>query len=38
MRIGVTDKESQAVDIKDLATLPLADIRAAWANTLQSLY
>ena len=38
MRIGVTDKESQAVDIKDLATLPLADIRAAWANTLPSLY
>ena len=38
LRIGVTELPSNAVDIKDLATLNLDDIRAGWAGTLPSLY
>ncbi len=38
LRIGVTDQPSNAVDIKDLATLNLDEIRAGWAGTLPSLY
>ena len=38
LRIGVTELPSNAIDIKDLATLNLDDIRAGWAGTLPSLY
>jgi phosphoribosylformylglycinamidine synthase II len=38
LRIGVTELPSNAVDIKDLATLNLDEIRAGWAGTLPSLY
>jgi phosphoribosylformylglycinamidine synthase len=34
LRIGVTDKESAAVDIQGIAKLDLADIRRAWSGTL----
>lgn len=34
LRIGVTDKESLAVDIQGIAKLPLADIRQAWSGTI----
>ncbi|MEY3972559.1 MAG: phosphoribosylformylglycinamidine synthase subunit PurL [Actinomycetota bacterium] len=34
LRIGVTDKESAAVDIQGIAKLDLADIRKAWSGTL----
>ena len=38
LRIGVTDKESQAVEIQNVATLKLDDIRASWAGALPALY
>jgi phosphoribosylformylglycinamidine synthase len=38
LRIGVTELPSNSVDIKDLATLNLDEIRAGWAGTLPSLY
>jgi len=34
LRIGVTDKESAAVDIQSIAKLTLADIRKAWSGTI----
>jgi phosphoribosylformylglycinamidine synthase len=34
LRIGVTDKESAAVDIQSIAKLTLADIRKAWSATI----
>ncbi|MDA8796456.1 phosphoribosylformylglycinamidine synthase subunit PurL [Aquiluna sp.] len=38
LRIGVTDKENQAVDIQGLAKLKLAAIRGAWAGVLPGLF
>ena len=38
LRIGVTDKESQAVEIQDVAKLELGEIRGAWAGVLPWLY
>ena len=38
LRIGVTDKESQAVEIQDVAKLELGEIRGAWAGVLPGLY
>jgi len=38
LRIGVTDKENQAVDIQGVAKLDLQDIRGAWAGVLPGLY
>ncbi|MEK9987751.1 MAG: AIR synthase related protein, partial [Aquiluna sp.] len=38
LRVGVTDKESQAVEIQDVAKLELGEIRGAWAGVLPGLY
>jgi len=38
LRIGVTDKENQAVDIQGVAKLELEAIRGAWAGVLPLLY
>jgi phosphoribosylformylglycinamidine synthase len=38
LRIGVTDKSSQAIDIKDLATFELNKVREGWAKTLPELF
>ena len=38
LRIGVTDKESQAVEIQDVAKLELGEIKGAWAGVLPGLY
>jgi len=38
LRIGVTDKENQAVDIQGVAKLELEAIRGAWAGVLPGLY
>jgi phosphoribosylformylglycinamidine synthase II len=38
LRIGVTDKESHAVEIQDVAKLELGEIRGAWAGVLPGLY
>ena len=38
LRIGVTDKESQSVEIQNVANLNLDDIRASWAGALPALY
>ncbi|MGA1171943.1 MAG: AIR synthase related protein, partial [Aquiluna sp.] len=38
LRIGVTDKENQAVDIQGVAKLELAAIWGAWAGVLPGLY
>jgi phosphoribosylformylglycinamidine synthase II len=38
LRIGVTDKESQAVEIQDVAKLELDEIRGAWAGVLPGFY
>jgi phosphoribosylformylglycinamidine synthase II len=38
MRIGVTDKENQAIDIQGVAKLELQAIRGAWAGVLPGLY
>lgn len=37
LRIGVTDKESNAIDIQGIANLLLAEIRQAWSGTLPQL-
>jgi phosphoribosylformylglycinamidine synthase len=37
LRIGVTDKESEAIDIQGIAKLPISDIRAAWSSQVPSL-
>jgi phosphoribosylformylglycinamidine synthase len=34
LRIGVTDKESEAIDIQGIAKLPLSDVRRAWQHPL----
>jgi phosphoribosylformylglycinamidine synthase len=34
LRIGVTDKESEAIDIQGIAKLPLSDVRRAWQQPL----
>jgi phosphoribosylformylglycinamidine synthase len=34
LRIGVTDKESNAIDIKDIAKLELSKIKSAWETRL----
>ena len=38
LRIGVTDKENQVVDIQGVAKLELAAIWGAWAGVLPGLY
>jgi phosphoribosylformylglycinamidine synthase len=38
LRIGVTDKSSQAIDIKDLATFELNKVRDGWTRTLPELF
>jgi phosphoribosylformylglycinamidine synthase len=38
LRIGVTDKENASVEIKDIATLELAEIRKAWSETMPELF
>ena len=38
LRIGVTDKENQAVDIQGVAKLELEGIRSAWGGVLSRLY
>jgi phosphoribosylformylglycinamidine synthase len=38
LRIGVTDKENQAVDIQGVAKLELQAIKGAWAGVLPGLY
>ena len=38
LRICVTDKENQAVDIQGVAKLELEGIRAAWGGVLPGLY
>ena len=38
LRIGVTDKENEAVDIQGVAKLELEGIRCAWAGVLPGLY
>ncbi|KEI44633.1 phosphoribosylformylglycinamidine synthase subunit PurL [Saccharopolyspora rectivirgula] len=37
-RIGVADAENPAVDIQDVGTLPLAELREAWQGTLPELF
>ncbi len=37
-RTGVVDPESEALDIQDVGTLPLAELRAAWEGTLPALF
>jgi len=34
LRIGVTDKESEAIDIQGVAKLPLVEIRKAWSTPI----
>ena len=38
LRIGVTDKENASVEIKDIATLELSEIRMAWSETMPRLF
>jgi phosphoribosylformylglycinamidine synthase len=38
LRIGVTDKSSDSIEIKDLATFPLNEVREAWRKTLPELF
>jgi phosphoribosylformylglycinamidine synthase len=38
LRIGVTDKASGAIEIKDLASFDLNEVREGWANTLPELF
>ena len=37
-RLGVVDPDSAALEIQDVATLPLAELRAAWEGTLPALF
>jgi len=37
LRIGVTDKESEAIDIQGIAKLPLSDIRKAWSEPVPAI-
>ena len=38
LRIGVTDKENESLEIKDVATLKLNQVREGWANALPQLF
>jgi phosphoribosylformylglycinamidine synthase len=38
LRIGVTDKASGSIEIKDLATFDLNEVREGWAKTLPELF
>ncbi len=38
LRIGVTDKESEALNIQGIAEIPLNEVRAGWAKTLPALF
>ena len=38
LRIGVTDKESEALNIQGIAEIPLNDVRSGWAKTLPELF
>jgi phosphoribosylformylglycinamidine synthase len=38
LRIGVTDKASGSIEIKDLANFELNEVREGWANTLPELF
>jgi phosphoribosylformylglycinamidine synthase len=38
LRIGVTDKASRSIEIKDLASFELNEVRKGWANTLPELF
>jgi phosphoribosylformylglycinamidine synthase len=38
LRIGVTDKASDSIEIKDLASFELNQVREGWANTLPELF
>jgi phosphoribosylformylglycinamidine synthase len=38
LRIGVTDKASGSIEIKDLASFELNEVRKGWANTLPELF
>jgi phosphoribosylformylglycinamidine synthase len=38
LRIGVTDKASGSIEIKDLANFELNEVRKGWANTLPELF
>jgi phosphoribosylformylglycinamidine synthase len=38
LRIGVTDKASGSIEIKDLASFELNEVRRGWANTLPELF
>jgi phosphoribosylformylglycinamidine synthase len=38
LRIGVTDKASGSIEIKDLASFELNEVRKGWANTLPQLF
>ncbi len=37
-RTGVVDPESESLEIQDIATLPLAELREAWEGTLPALF
>ncbi|RZQ65471.1 phosphoribosylformylglycinamidine synthase subunit PurL [Amycolatopsis suaedae] len=37
-KTGVVDPESQALEIQDVATFPLDDLRTAWESTLPALF
>jgi phosphoribosylformylglycinamidine synthase len=38
LRIGVTDKENESLEIKDVATLKLNQVREGWAKALPELF
>ena len=38
LRIGVTDKESEALNIQGIAEIPLNEVRSGWARTLPELF
>jgi phosphoribosylformylglycinamidine synthase len=38
LRIGVTDKESDSLEIKDVASFELNEIREGWSKTLPELF
>jgi phosphoribosylformylglycinamidine synthase len=37
-RIGVVDPESASLEIQDVATFPLEELRTAWEGTLPALF
>jgi phosphoribosylformylglycinamidine synthase len=38
LRIGVSDKESEALNIQGIAEIPLNEVRSGWAKTLPELF